>query len=343
MFFTPMPTTSNYHFLTRSLRLVSLSLGLLLVVCSTTPVLAQTDPGLAPETNPSVAKLSAPPATIEISGSETNPIDTTTSPQSEAEQFKLLERQDDWRVWQKERLEKEISNVRVIYRGQLEIYRAQEKTFSIAQDQYRKLQTLDSIEQAVRSTRQAMLSRDQVLFTYLTLLKLRLIDSEGVEISYKQTLIERIDALLTQLQQHHAKTLKEFDRQRINTLSDEFIPIGADIKTTVSHALSALNLGKLQSVYDRSVLLFDEIQAEVTNTEGALTAAEKQRSITEIQRTLDTTSTNLKKITAKVGQRMADKSEIYAESDLIGDLNTTYSLLSKILGFFSELLKRSAP
>ncbi len=320
----------NFFVVTSFSRLVLVSaLSIILLTRSASQVMAQTpDPGLEPDIQPSLTaqKLTLPPA---------------TEPASEAQQFRLLDRQDD-QIWQKERLEKEISNVRVIYRGQLETYRAQEKTFSIAQDQYRKLQTLDSIEQAVRSTRQALLSRDQVLFTYLTLLKLRLIDSEGVEISYKKTILERIDELLTQLEQHHTKVLKEFDRQRINTLSDDFLPVGADIKTTTSHALSALNLGKLQSVYDRSVLLFDEIQAEVSNMDGALTVSEKQRSITETQRTFDTTSTNLKKITGKVGQRLADKSEIYAESDLLGDLNETYSLLSKTLNFFSELLKRSA-
>lgn len=260
---------------------------------------------------------------------------------SEAEQFKLLDRSDD-QIWQKERLESEIVSVREVYRGQLETYRAQEKTFTIAKDQYQRLQTLDSIEQAVKSTRQAMLSRDQVLYTYLTLLKLRLIDADGVEISYKQQLLGRIDTILSQLEAHHAKVLTEFDRQKINALSDEFLPIGEDIKITASHALALLNLGKLQSVYDRSVLLFDEVQAEVANTEGRLTAAEKQRYTTETQRTLDKTSTTLKQITTRLGERMQDKSEIRTGSDLSGNLNQTYSYLSKVLGYFQELLKRSS-
>lgn len=259
----------------------------------------------------------------------------------EAEQFKLLDRSDD-QIWQKDRLESEISNVREVYRGQLETYRAQEKTFFIAKDQYQRLQTLDSIEQAVKSTRQTMLSRDQVLFTYLTLLRLRLIDADGVEISYKQQVLERIDVILAQLETHHAKVLTEYDRQKINTLSDDFLPIGEDIKITASHALALLNLGKLQSVYDRSVLLFDEVQAEVANTNGRLTAAEKQRYTTETQRTLDKTSTTLKLITGRLGERMQDKSEIRPGSDLSGSLNQTYSYLSKVLGYFQELLKRSA-
>ncbi len=261
--------------------------------------------------------------------------------QPEAEQFKLLERQEG-QVWQKERLEKEISNVRVIYRGQLETYRAQEKAFKIAQDQYKSLQTLDSIEQAVKSTRQAMLSRDQVLFTYLTLLKLRLIDGEGVEISYKQLILDRIEVLLAQLEKHHAQVLKEHDRQKINALSDDFLQLGIDVRTVASHSLAALNLGKLQSVYDRGVLLFDEIQAEVANFDGKLTEAEKNRAVIETQRTLDKTSTSLKILTGKVGQRLDDKSEIYSESDMSGNLNTIYGNLSKVLGYFAELLKRSA-
>lgn len=259
----------------------------------------------------------------------------------EAEQFKLLERSDD-QIWQKDRLESEITNVREVYRGQLETYRAQEKSFYIAKDQYQRLQTLDSIEQAVKSTRQTMLSRDQVLFTYLTLLRLRLIDADGVEISYKQQVLDRIDTILAQLEAHHAKVLTEYDRQKINTLSDDFLPIGEDIKVTASHALALLNLGKLQSVYDRSVLLFDEVQAEVANTNGRLTAAEKQRYTTETQRTLDKTSTALKLITGRLGERMQDKSEIRPGSDLSGSLNQTYSYLSKVLGYFQELLKRSS-
>lgn len=260
---------------------------------------------------------------------------------SEAEQFKLLERSDE-QVWQKERLESEIVDVRTVYRGQLETYRAQEKTFFIAKDQYQRLQTLDSIEQAVKSTRQTMLSRDQVLYTYLTLLRLRLIDADGVELSYKEQVLSRIDAILIKLEAHHAKVLTEFDRQKINTLSDDFLPLGEDIKITASHALALLNLGKLQSVYDRSVLLFDEVEAEIANTDGRLTSAEKQRYITETQRTLDKTSTVLKQITIRLGERMQDKSEIRTDSDLSGSLNQSYSYLSKVLGYFQELLKRSS-
>lgn len=271
---------------------------------------------------------------------DTSALENITGP--EAEQFRLLELGEDQQIWQKERLETEIISVREAYRGQLETYRAQEKSFVIAKDQYARLQTLDSIEQAVKATRQAMLSRDQVLFTYLTLLKLRLIDADGVEISYKQQVLERIEKILTQLEAHHAKVLVEYDRPKVNVLSDEFLPIGEDITITASHALAILNLGKLQSVYDRSVLLFDEVQAEATNADGRLTTAEKQRYITETTRTLDKTSTTLKLITTRLGERLHDNSEIRAGSDLSGSLNETYSYLSKVLGYFQELLKRSA-
>ena len=82
-------------------------------------------------------------------------------------------------VFEKPELDDQIADVRATYRSQLEQYRTAERKYVLAKEQYLKLNTLVSLEDAVKATREAMLARDQVLTSYLTLLRLLLIDATG--------------------------------------------------------------------------------------------------------------------------------------------------------------------
>ena len=88
-------------------------------------------------------------------------------------------------IWQKERLQEEISQARQAYSQNLEDYRNKERLYTIAYDQYASLKTLASLEDLVIKTKAVALSRDQVLIKYVELVRLNLYASEGVELSVK--------------------------------------------------------------------------------------------------------------------------------------------------------------
>lgn len=243
-------------------------------------------------------------------------------------------------VWSKDDLSAEILKQRTIFRDQLEQYRQQEKNFLIAQDQYRKHETLDSIEQAVQATKRMLLSRDQLLHTYLTLLQLRLMSAEGVELSLKNTEIEKLERLREQLKVHHAAASGQLDRPAVNKLSDEFLPIGQEAQMTASQTLGLLAVSKLQEINDKARVLFPDISAEVTvATDEQVISPQTTRSLKETGRAMGQNDAAMAKVWEKVTQRITDNSELSGQTDFSQELEVAYTGLTKTLGYFLELLK----
>ncbi len=292
-------------------------LSLLLITVAISPSVAQTTGSEVPTQGPGGVK-------------------PTTAP---SDNFSLNGLRTDY-VWAKENLDAEIITQRQAYRDQLEMYRRQEKSFLIAQDQYKRLGTLDSIEQAVKATRQFLLSRDQVLHTYLTLLELRLMAAGGVELSLKTAALNKLEAMRTQLQAHHDATAGQLDRTKGNQLADDFKPMGAEIKLLSSQVSGLLAVGQLQVVHDKALALRPDIAAEVTATgSGQAVSPETTRSLRETSGGLETEAAALTVLWGKVAQRMSSDSPIQGQSDFAIDLNASYANLSKTLAFYLELLK----
>jgi hypothetical protein len=276
-------------------------------------------------------------AQTDEAGELTAPLPSPT--QTLSEQFALTGLKTDY-IWERESLGPEILRQRQAYRDQLEAYRYQEKNFFIDQDQYRKHQTLDSIERAVQTTRQTLLARDQVLHTYLTLLQLRLMESEGVEISLKTSSLAKLEKLREDLKVHHASLLGQLDRPMVNQRSDEFLILGEETQTLSSQVSGLLALAKLQAIYDKTVALSPEVTTEVTTLPvGGVVSAETNRALRETERNLGKAQTSLEEIWTKVNERVQDNSTVNTQADFVRDLNTVYGQLSQSLGYLLELLK----
>jgi len=243
-------------------------------------------------------------------------------------------------VWTKTDLTAEVIKQRQIYHDQLEQYRQQEKNFLIAQDQYRQHATLDSIEQAVQATKRMLLSRDQVLHTYLTLLQLRLLAAEGVELSLKDREVVELEALREKLKLHHAAVSDQVDRPLVNKSADEFLIIGEAAQLVSSQTLGLLGISKLQEIYDKANALFPDITTEVTVVaEGETTSPQTTRSLKETTLAMAKSQTNLVAVWNKVAERINSGSDLSGQTDFSRDLNDSYVGLSKTLNYFLELLK----
>src|SRR3989344_2248308 len=96
-------------------------------------------------------------------------------------------------IFEKPELAAQIIDVTKTYQTQLEEYRRQEQAYILAKDQYFKLQTLVALEGELKATKAALKARDQVLITYLTLLRLELINSTGVALERKQQTLNLIE------------------------------------------------------------------------------------------------------------------------------------------------------
>jgi hypothetical protein len=235
----------------------------------------------------------------------------------------------------RERLEDEIEELKETYRGQLTEYRDADREFEIDKDQYHKLQTLASINKVTESARKAFALRDQVLITYFELQRSRIIASEGIELSLKESVVKRIEVEGRWLVDHKQRVEKMLDRTQFNSLADEFTEKSDDFEEASDQAAMILSLGDLQDVYDRFVLVRKDIfniEAQSSNANRTRASKETDRMITEVKEKLEKTWVDLGINISK------DKASSFS-SNKVKNLDPIYSGLNKTASFLRELLR----
>jgi hypothetical protein len=245
----------------------------------------------------------------------------------------------DERVLQKDRLAQDIDQTKQELLSKLENYNQIEKKYRIALNQYQSHQTLSSIEEAVNTARAAMLSRNDVLITYLKLLKFKLIESEGVEVTHKKRALNQIEQMLVRLGQFGAKVEPVEDRIKLNQLADEFNQLGPEIEETSYYTLNLLSLGKLQAVYDQAKVLEKKIEQEQASTGSKLDQAADEQALKETQRLIEAINPMLQEVWTDISQVKQDNSTYQSQyRRLFDDLNPIYAKLSQLVSYLEELM-----
>lgn len=224
------------------------------------------------------------------------------------------------------------------YRGQLAEYLTLQREFEVAKGQYQQLKTLAALEKAVIATKAVMLKRQQVLETYLRLLRVQLLDAEGIELSTKQAAIDELSNHLTALGVHKQTIETMNDRLSVAAVAKEFTTIGPGIEQSSYYTLSLLNLGALQQVADKAKTLTEDIQDQVTQGSEPIQQAQQQRAVAEINRTMDKAQTQLTKLRGQISaNRVSGSRSNYTQ--LLRDMQPIYADLSQVLAFQDELLR----
>lgn len=237
-------------------------------------------------------------------------------------------------IWQKERLDEDIYQTRQLYNQNLEKYRSEERLYNIAVDQYAALKTLAASEDLVLKTKSLALIRDQVLIDYFTLLKLNLYASEGVELSLQDQYLSILDQGIEFLKQHRAELESKNTKDDIQASLLAFQELG-DPQNFSHKVLAILALARLQRIYDLAVPLRAEIEQSFIEDAGSLDALTLERAMTETDKALTTTQTNLQALWTKANS--ADSlASIYR--NLGRDLEPVYVNLSQSLAYLKELL-----
>ncbi len=236
-------------------------------------------------------------------------------------------------------VKKEIAALKNTYRDQLGIYRNDERAFVIAKEQYTKLQTLAALEEAVQATRKVMISRGQVLETYLKLLKLTLQQTTGIEIALKGKQMEELDELLLTLKSFNGKVDTSTERSKIAERVTEFVPLTKDIQNASYHSLSLITYGRMQTTYDKTLAIKQEVSDHIEkNEQNALKLGEKRRGLLEIDRNLAQLNTQLLKTRQTIEKKDRDNTESSYDS-VADDMSDIYAGLLKALGFLRETLR----
>lgn len=241
-------------------------------------------------------------------------------------------------IWQKERLDDEIAVVKNTYQAQLENYLYHDKLYRIAYDQNKQLNTLVSIEDVTQKGKALGIYRDEVLMTYLNLLRLELISTEGVELSLKEKYIARLEATIEYLRLHQ-KDLKNLnDRDRVANSLATFTNDQGGVGNLANEILVLITVGNLQAIYDKSFVLKRDID-NFLEQKGTLNLPEIDRASFETGRSLDSAKLKLDSFwnnVIKRGQGNWFLAKIYDE--LPKTMNPIYVNLSQSISYLNELL-----
>jgi hypothetical protein len=240
-------------------------------------------------------------------------------------------------VFEKPSLNAQILDVRATYRSQLETYRNAERQYLITKEQFFKLNTLASLEAAVKATKEAMLARDQVLYSYLTLVRLYLIDATGVNLTQKEPTLAELEVVLQALEAHTQTVSAANDRYQISQASQEFLTLGPRIEAVAYQTTTILSIGELQTIYDKSLSLDQEITASLSGITDVRNA-ERQRALTEIKRELNEVQTSFSEVNLMV-EKENQKFNRAFYNRVTQNLGTVYVGLSQTLTHMAEVLK----
>ena len=242
-------------------------------------------------------------------------------------------------ILQRQRLTEEIQDLEKQLLGQLNQYRQHEREYRIARDQYQSLQTLSSIEEVVSSTKKAMRSRNLVLDTYLNILRLKLLETEGVELDHQERALEIIEKHRQALGAYEQLIDQSQDREAINLIADEFLSLGEEINNNSFYVLSILSIGRLQSVYDKAVIINQKISSEESEAEEAvLKQSQRNRAINEVNKLITQLPPMFETVwsNAYISNRPSRQHESFYRN-LTRELGPIHSRLSLLVSYFEEL------
>lgn len=225
-----------------------------------------------------------------------------------------------------------------LYQDQVEKYAASEREYRISKAQFQKLNTLQSLEEAIVKTREVMLHRDDVLITYSEMVRAHLQETDGVEISLKTASDTDLETLILALKEHHQKLEGTQDRDALKQRVLEFIPISQTINNKIYTAIALISLGDLQTVYDRSLIVYREIRELHAQTPtSALRQEERNRAYREVDLALEGLRAKIETIRLEV-----TKSKTQSGSTNISSFQTKFNSISassnKVLDYLKELL-----
>jgi hypothetical protein len=232
----------------------------------------------------------------------------------------------------------ELNQLKANYRQQLNTYRNDQRLFEVAKAQYEKLQTLTSLEEAVRSTQKVMTSRQVVLSTYLKILRATLNQTNGIDIPVKEKELKNLDTLLIDMKSHQLKIDASVDRLQLQQAAADYSKLDERVTSRSYFTLSLIAYGQMQSVLDKTMSVRDDVRQHTEATEtNALRLAEKKRGLDEIDRNLTQVQNSLLKTKANIFLN-PDKSGEGTYGQTVRDLNDAYANLSRSLGLLKESL-----
>lgn len=245
-------------------------------------------------------------------------------------------------VFDRELQRAHIEKLQETYVAQVGEYRSVADDFSRAHEEYKSLQTLRSFDASLEALRVVYAARDAVLATYIELLEAELLDATGVPLELKNPTLQELAAVRTRIIAHEELVQSSFDKEMLQTRSNEFVSIGVDMQSSAYKTQSLLVLGDAQAILDNATALREAIEAKHQDgaSVSALQASKRDRAYAEVDEQLQDVQALIQKIFDEI-LAVQEKDNVYGSADYrrsVRDVEEARTLLSQGITFLDELL-----
>lgn len=226
------------------------------------------------------------------------------------------------------------------YADQLDAYRKKEQRFVVSREQYKQIQTLASLEEVVKASKEVQVARINTLLAYFKVLQLTVNDLKGAELTRKTAQAERIQSIITELDLAKSRIEGSNDRISLDNASAAYESRNETYISTAYSTLSLIRIARTQTATDQLGLLSAQVFDTITTASPeASILAEKQRGYDELGRTI----TQIKIFIRQAFSRSEgyDQYQYTANSyaQIVDILSSAYAKLKLGENFVKELAK----
>lgn len=227
-----------------------------------------------------------------------------------------------------------------VYIPQLESYRTKESRFIIAREQYRQVQTLASLEEVVKASKEVQLARIDVLMTYFNMLREAVGALKGAEVTKKMEQSNRLLTITTELGVLRQQIQDSNDRIALDNISAQYQNRHIAYISAAYSALSLIRIANIQSATDQLGLLTSQVFASIQESSPSATVfAEKQRGYDELARTITQIKEILSNATTRTEPLGVEEFTANTYTQIVDILSSAFTKLQLAESFLKELAK----
>lgn len=234
----------------------------------------------------------------------------------------------------------ELELTRKTYVDTLDQYRNKEQKFFVIREQYKQLQTLASLEDAVTASKDVQIARIDTLLAYFNTLQLYVNDLKGADLQKKMDISGRLQQVILELGIAKQHVQKATDRIALDKLSTTYESRNSAYVSVAYATLSLIRIANMQTATDQLGLLssqvFETIQA---SSPSANVMSEKQRGYDELARNIGTIKEFITKAMNRYDSNLGNDFTQSSYSQLVDILGSGFTKLKQGESFIKELAK----
>lgn len=232
----------------------------------------------------------------------------------------------------------ELELARKTYVDTLDAYRSKEQKFFVIREQYKQLQTLASLEDAVKASKDVQISRIDTLLAYFNTLQLYVNDLKGADLQKKADISQRLQQVVLELGISKQQVQKATDRIALDKLSTSYESRNTIYISTAYATLSLIRIANMQTATDQLGLLSSQVFETIqSSSPSANVLSEKQRGYDELSRTIGTIKEFITKAMNRYDSNAGNEYTQSTYTQLVDLLGSGFTKLKQGESFIKEL------